>query len=116
IVAEIKAAEDTFKHDNITGTPCPQCNKLMLEVENRQGKMLQCQDRSCNHRRNIYKNTNARCPDCKKRLKLYGEGEGQTFHCICGHSEKLSTFEKRRKKERNTRVSRKDVNKYMRNQ
>src|SRR5699024_1130504 len=48
IVAEIKAAEDTFKHDNITGTPCPQCNKLMLEVENRQGKMLQCQDRSCN--------------------------------------------------------------------
>src|SRR5699024_3696760 len=75
IVTEIKRAEATFKHDNITGTKCPQCDKLMLEIENRHGKMLRCKDRSCNYKKNIYKNTNARCPNCKKKLKLYGEGE-----------------------------------------
>src|SRR5699024_5738708 len=81
IVHDIKQMEATFKHDNVTGTKCPQCDDLMLEVENRHGKMLRCKNRSCNYKKNIYKNTNARCPNCKKRLKLYGEGEGQTFTC-----------------------------------
>lgn len=116
IVQEIKTTDATFKHDNVSGTKCPRCDELMLEVENRQGKMLRCKDRSCNYKRNIYKNTNARCPNCKKRLKLYGEGEGQTFTCTCGHREKLSTFEKRRKKEQHKRVSKKDINKYMKEQ
>lgn len=116
IVHEIKQMDATFKHDNVTGTKCPNCDDLMLEIENRQGKFLRCKNRSCNHRKNIYKNTNARCPNCKKRLKLYGEGEGQTFTCTCGHREKLSTFQKRRKKHQNTRVSKKDVNKYMKKQ
>jgi len=116
IVRDIKSADATFKHDNVTGTKCPRCDGLMLEVENRQGKMLRCKDRSCNYKKNIYKNTNARCPNCKKRLKLYGEGEGQTFTCVCGHREKLSTFNERRKKEQNKRVSKKDVNKYLKKQ
>lgn len=116
IVHEIKGAEATFKHDNLTGSKCPRCDSLMLEVENRQGKMLRCKDRSCNYKKNVYKNTNARCPNCKKRLKLYGEGEGQTFTCVCGHREKLATFQERRKKDQNKRVSKKDINKYMKKQ
>ncbi len=116
IVQDIKQMEATFKHDNVTGTKCPKCEDLMLEIENRQGKFLRCKNRSCNHRRNIYKNTNARCPNCKKRLKLYGEGEGQTFTCTCGHREKMATFEKRRKQQQKSRVSKKDVNKYMKQQ
>ena len=116
IVHDIKQMDATFKHDNVTGTKCPNCDDLMLEIENRQGKFLRCKNRSCNHRKNIYKNTNARCPNCKKRLKLYGEGEGQTFTCTCGHREKLATFQKRRKKHQNTRVSKQDVNKYMKKQ
>lgn len=116
IVQEIKQMDATFKHDNVTGTKCPKCEDLMLEIENRQGKFLRCKNRSCNHRRNIYKNTNARCPNCKKRLKLYGEGEGQIFTCTCGHREKMASFEKRRKQRQNTRVSKKDINKYMKKQ
>ena len=116
IVRDIKNADATFKHDNLTGTKCPRCNSLMLEFENRHGKMLRCQDRSCNYKKNIYKNTNARCPNCRKRMKLYGEGEGQTFTCVCGHREKLSTFQVRREKEKNKRVSKKDINKYMKKQ
>jgi len=116
IVQEIKQMDATFKHDNVTGTKCPKCDDLMLEIENRQGKFLRCKNRSCNHRKNIYKNTNARCPNCKKRLKLFGEGEGQTFTCTCGHREKLATFEKRRKQQQKSRVSKKDVNKYLKQQ
>ncbi|HLR59456.1 MAG TPA: DNA topoisomerase 3 [Pseudogracilibacillus sp.] len=113
IIQHIKGMETTFKHDNITGTHCPKCNKFMLEIENRNGKMLRCQDRACNHKQNVYKNTNARCPNCKKRLKLYGEGDSQMFTCVCGHREKMETFQKRRKKHQKSRVSKQDINKYL---
>src|SRR5699024_11157766 len=79
IIHEIKNAEATFKHDNLTGSKCPQCGGLMLEIENKHGKMLRCKDRSCNYKKNIYKNTNARCPNCKKKMRMFGEGSGKTF-------------------------------------
>lgn len=116
IVQDIKQMDETFKHDNLTGSKCPKCDKLMLEIENKHGKMLQCQDRSCNYKKNIYKNTNARCPNCRKRLKLYGEDEGQRFICTCGHREKLSTFNERKKREQNKRVSKRDIKKYLNKQ
>ncbi|WP_102027110.1 DNA topoisomerase III [Salirhabdus sp. Marseille-P4669] len=116
IVSEIKGRDTKFKHDNITGTKCPECGKLMLEINNKKGKMLVCQDRSCGHRKNVAKKTNARCPNCHKRLELRGEGEGQIFTCSCGHREKLSTFEARKKKEKQGKVSKRDVQKYMKKQ
>lgn len=116
VVQEIKSSDQTFKHDNITGTRCPDCDKMMLEINNRHGKMLVCQDRSCGHKRNVFKRTNARCPNCRKQLELHGQGEGQTFRCRCGHSEKLSTFNKRRQREKKHNVSKKDVNKYLKKQ
>ncbi|MCT1902251.1 DNA topoisomerase III [Oceanobacillus sojae] len=115
-VQEIKASEEKFKHDNMTGTKCPKCGKLMLEVKNKHGRRLVCQDRSCGGKKNIAKYTNARCPNCHKRLELRGEGEGQMFTCSCGHREKLSTFQARKEKEKNQKVSKKDVNKYMKKQ
>src|SRR5690625_747409 len=116
ITNEIKQADAIFKHDNITGTKCPRCDSFMLEIENRHRKMLRCKNRSCNYKKNIYKNTNARCPNCKKRLKLYGEGDGQMLTCTCGHREKLSTFEKRKKTQTYSRASKKSVNQYMKKQ
>ncbi|QDP41760.1 DNA topoisomerase III [Radiobacillus deserti] len=116
VVQEIKASDDKFKHDNITGTKCPECGKLMLEINGRKGRMLVCQDRSCGAKKNIAKKTNARCPNCHKRLELRGEGEGQTFTCSCGHREKLSAFNKRRQKDKHSKVSKKDVQKYMKKQ
>ncbi|MFS0674094.1 DNA topoisomerase III [Ornithinibacillus sp. 179-J 7C1 HS] len=116
IVQEIKGNDSKFKHDNMTGTKCPDCGKLMLEVNNKHGRMLVCQDRSCGHKKNIAKKTNARCPNCHKRLELRGEGEGQMFTCSCGHREKLSTFNKRKEQEKKHKVSKKDVNKYLKKQ
>lgn len=116
IVQEIKTNDSKFKHDNITGTKCPDCGKLMLEVNNKNGRMLVCQDRSCGHKKNIAKRTNARCPNCHKRLELRGEGEGQIFTCSCGHREKLSSFNKRKQHEKKHNVSKRDVNKFLKNQ
>ncbi len=116
IVTEIKSSDETFKHDNMTGTKCPECGKLMLEVKNKHGRMLVCQDRSCGHKKNIAKQTNARCPNCHKRMELRGEGDGQLFVCKCGHREKVSTFNKRRSQEKQHKVSKKDINKYMKDQ
>ena len=56
--------------------------------------------------------TNARCPQCHKKMELVGEGDGQKFICACGYREKLSAFEKR-KKESGGGVSKKDVANYM---
>jgi DNA topoisomerase III len=115
-VQEIKNSNQRFSHDNLTGTKCPDCGNLMLEIKNKHGKKLVCQDRECGHRKNISKKTNARCPNCHKKLNLFGQGEGQKFVCVCGHKEKLSTFNERRKKEKNNKVSKRDVNKYLKTQ
>lgn len=115
IVREIKQSDSKFKHDNLTKNRCPECGKFMLEVNGKRGKMLVCEDRECNTRKTVSQTTNARCPVCHKRLELRGEGEGKTFVCSCGHREKLSTFNKRKSEEKN-KASKKDVNKYLKNQ
>ncbi|HAX72973.1 MAG TPA: DNA topoisomerase III [Firmicutes bacterium] len=115
IVAEIKSSEEKYKHDNLTTTKCPECGKLMLSVNGKRGKMLVCQDRECKTRKVITQTTNARCPQCHKKLELRGEGEGRTFACVCGFREKLSTFEKRKKAQK-TQGSKRDVQKYLREQ
>lgn len=115
-VNEIKNSEKTFRHDNLTGSKCPECGKRMLEVNGKKGKMLVCQDRECGYRKGVSKITNARCPNCHKKLMLYGEGEGQIFVCSCGHKEKLAAFNERRKKENNSKVSKKDVSRYLKDQ
>ena len=115
IVDEIKKSEDKFKHDNLSKTKCPECNKYMLEVKSKKGKMYVCQDRECRGKINISQSTNARCPNCKKKLELKGQGEGRIFTCICGYREKFSSFEKRKKQKKN-RINKKDINKYLINQ
>ena len=116
IVAEIKSSDKKYKHDNISTKSCPDCGKPMLEVNGKKGKMLVCQDRECGHRKNVSRTTNARCPQCKKKLELRGEGAGQIFACKCGYREKLSTFQERRKKESGNKADKRDVQKYMRQQ
>ncbi|MFE3577055.1 DNA topoisomerase III [Lysinibacillus sp. NPDC059133] len=116
IVAEIKGSDKKYKHDNISTKSCPDCGKPMLEVNGKKGKMLVCQDRECGHRKNVSRVTNARCPQCKKKLELRGEGDGQIFVCKCGYREKLSAFEARRKKEGGGKVDKRSVQKYMKQQ
>lgn len=116
IVTEIKGSDKKYKHDNISTKTCPDCGKPMLEVNGKKGKMLVCQDRECGHRKNVSRTTNARCPQCHKKLELRGEGDGQIFVCKCGYREKLSAFEARRKKEGGGKVDKRSVQKYLKQQ
>lgn len=115
LISEIKSANGTFRHDNMTRTKCPECGKFMLEVNGKHGKMLVCQDRECGHRETISRHTNARCPVCHKKMDLIGKGDGQRFVCVCGHKEKLSAFEERKKKE-GKGANKRDVNQYLKKQ
>jgi DNA topoisomerase-3 len=88
----------------------------MLKVNGKHGTMLVCQDRECGHRKNVAKKTNARCPNCHKKLELRGEGDGKIFACVCGHREKLSVFEKRKSQSNQKKASKHDVSKYLKKQ
>ena len=115
IVSAIKASDKKYKHDNISTKSCPDCGKPMLEVNSKKGKMLVCQDRECGHKKNVARLTNARCPQCKKKMELRGEGDGQIFACKCGYREKLSAFEARRKKA-GGKADKRSVQKYLKEQ
>lgn len=115
LITQIKNADGTFRHDNLTRHKCPQCGKLMLEVNGKHGKMLVCQDRECGYRETISRRTNARCPVCHKKMELVGKGDAQRFVCSCGHKEKLSSFQERKKKEGKS-ANKRDVAAYMRKQ
>lgn len=112
-VQTVKNSTEKFKHDNISTKSCPDCGKPMLEVNGKKGKMLVCQDRECGHRKRVSTVTNARCPVCHKKLELRGEGEGQIFVCKCGHREKLSAFQNRKKNSSGKAANKRDVSQYM---
>ena len=50
LVKDIALDNSVYRADNITKTKCPICNKYMLLVNGKRGKMLLCQDRACGHR------------------------------------------------------------------
>ncbi len=113
LVGAVRSSEAKYKHDNMTREPCPECGKYLLEVNGKKGKMLVCQDRECGYRKSISVITNARCPECHKKLEMRGEGEKKAFFCVCGYREKLSDFEKRKE---SAGAGKRDVAKYMQQQ
>ena len=72
----------------------------MLQVQGKKGKMYVCQDRECGHRENISMTTQARCPNCHKKLELFGSGEKRIYVCSCGFREKATTFQARKKEQK----------------
>jgi DNA topoisomerase-3 len=114
LVTEVKAAQGSYRHDNATKERCPDCGRFLLAVTGKKGnKMLVCPDRNCGYRKSLSVLTNARCPNCHKKLELRGEGDKRMFTCVCGYREKLSDFEKRRE---DRGAGKRDVQKYMASQ
>lgn len=112
IVKEIKGSDQVFKHDNVSSEACPECGQKLLIHKSKHGKRLVCPDRNCGYKKNLSKTTNARCPECHKKMELIGEGDKKTFVCKCGHKEKMSSFNKRREAKGN-QMSKREVQKYM---
>lgn len=113
LVSEVKGSDATYKHDNVSREKCPDCGKFLLNVQGKRGKMLVCPDRECGYRRSVTQTTNARCPNCHKKMELRGEGENQLFACVCGYREKLSDFKKRRE---GGSVGKRDVQRFLQSQ
>ena len=110
LVTDVKNSTASYSHDNQTRKPCPDCGKLLLLVKDKRGELLVCPDRECGFRRRTTQITNARCPNCHKKLELWGDGDKQTFACACGYREKLSDFEAKRKRDG---AGKSDVRRYM---
>ncbi|MBE6984485.1 MAG: DNA topoisomerase III [Ruminococcaceae bacterium] len=113
LVNDVKLSEAKYTHDNQTRKACPECGKFLLLVKGKRGEMLVCPDRECGYRKSVTQTTNARCPNCFKKMELRGEGDNQMFACICGYREKLSAFKERRA---TAGAGKRDVQKYLQNQ
>ena len=113
VVNKIKSSEQKYKHDNLTTTECPTCGKFMIKVKTKNGQMLVCQDPKCKTKKNIQRKTNARCPNCKKKMTLFGKGKEAVYRCVCGHTETQTQMDKRMRDKTNGKVSRKEMKKYI---
>lgn len=115
LVKRVAASSETFRHDNLTRTKCPECGKYLLEVKGKRGKMHVCQDRECGYRKAISQLTNARCPKCHKKMELKGEVENKTFFCSCGYKEKLSSFTKKKEGQKG-KINKREIRNYLNKQ
>lgn len=112
LVGTVISSSHVYKHENMTREKCENCGKFLLEVNGKKGKMLVCQDRECGFRKNLSIISNARCPECHKKMEIRGDGEDKSFYCSCGYREKLSAFNKRKRET----VSKRDVRQFLKNQ
>ena len=113
VVSEIKESEQRYKHDNLTTTECPTCGKFMIKVKTKNGQMLVCQDPTCKTKKNVQRKTNARCPNCHKKMTLFGRGKDAVYRCVCGHTESQAQMDKRHKNKKSDKINKKDMKKYM---
>lgn len=113
LVKQVKQSKEKYIHDNTVGKKCPNCAKPLLEVKGKRGILYVCQDRKCGYKETISRFTNTRCPNCHKKLEIRGQGEGQIYVCTtCTFREKLSSFEKKYRKQKE-KVGKRDVQKYL---
>lgn len=112
LVSAVLASSEQFKHDNVTREKCTECGKYLLEVKGKKGKMLVCPDRECGYRKSVTVVSNARCPECHKKMEMRGEGDNKSFYCACGYREKLDAFKKRK----GEHVDKKEITKFLKQQ
>lgn len=115
IVSSVVASDGNYRHDNMTRTRCPMCDKFLLEINGKKGKMLVCQDRECGYKQNLSYVSNARCPQCHKKLNVVGEGEKRIYSCPCGFREKFDRFNKQLEEKRDN-MGKKELQEYMKRQ
>ncbi|MEG2543790.1 MAG: DNA topoisomerase III [Longicatena sp.] len=92
LVTKVQESESVFKHDNMTNKKCPECGHFLLEVNGKRGKLLVCSEPSCSYKQNLTLNSNARCPNCHKKLIVVGEKDKRLYTCVCGFREKFDRF------------------------
>ena len=114
LIKDVKYSTEQYRHDNLTRTKCPVCGKPMLAINGKKGKMLVCQDRECGERIHVSRATNMRCPNCHKRMELFGDGDKKTYVCVCGFREKADALHKKISEQKG--ASKSTVQNYMKKQ
>lgn len=112
LVSEVIKSDEKFRHSNITKERCPICGEPLLEVSGKHGKRLVCRDSDCGYRENLTKITGLRCPECHKKLELFGDGDKRVFICKCGFREKYLSFTKRLSEQKNS-LNKREAARYM---
>jgi len=115
LIVNIKSSTVSYRHDNMTKNRCPSCDKFLLEINGKKGKMLVCPDRECGYRHSLSFLSNARCPTCHKKLEVFGDGERKIYTCKCGFREKFDSFNKRLAENRSD-VSKTEVQSFLQKQ
>ena len=111
VVNGIKNSDRKYKHDNLTTTECPTCGKFMIKVKTKMVRCL-CAKIHLVRRKECTAQTNARCPNCKKKLTLFGKGKEAVYRCVCGHSETQAHMDQRMKSKSSGKVSQRNEKVY----
>jgi DNA topoisomerase-3 len=90
-VSQVVASSKTYKPHNLTSSRCPECDKNLLEVKGKRGRMLVCPDRECGFRKATEPTLSGRrCPQCRKKMEIHDGKAGKYFQCRpCNFIEKL---------------------------
>ena len=112
LVGTVISSSHVYKHENMTRENVKVVVNFFSKSRVRKGKCWFCPDRECGFRKNLSFISNARCPECHKKMEIRGEGDDKSFFCSCGYREKLSAFNKRK----NETVSKREVNQFLKNQ
>ncbi|TYQ16537.1 UNVERIFIED_CONTAM: DNA topoisomerase-3 [Acetivibrio alkalicellulosi] len=112
LVSSVIASSKSYRHDNLTREKCPDCGNFLLDVNGKKGKMLLCSHRECGYRKGVSVISNARCPQCNKKMEIRDGSQEKAFFCPCGYREKLSDFKKRKDEQ----VNKKEVKKFLNQQ
>ncbi len=116
LVNDVKNSDVEYRHDNMTRIPCPLCGKYLLDVKGKRSTMRVCQDRECGYKETVSTQSNARCPNCHKKLVVIGKGDKRLYACnTCGFRERFDRFNKKLS-EKSNKSTRRDVNAYMKKQ
>ncbi len=115
IIDEIINKDIKYRYDNMTSHKCPECGKALLEVKSKNGTYLKCSNQACKYRRNVSRLSNARCPNCHKKMNIIGNDENKFYLCSCGFKEKCLSFNKKIE-EHKKELNRYELNAYLHNQ
>ncbi len=82
LIQQISQSQIEYKPHNLTGSKCPECQGLLMEVKTKRGKSLVCSNRQCQYRRAAENPLlQKRCPQCKKKMELRTGKAGKYAHC-----------------------------------
>lgn len=115
LVEAVQSSEANYRHDNMTQKKCPDCGSNLLQINGKKGKLLACSSPACKYKQNLSFISNARCPNCHKKLNVVGEKDKRLYTCMCGFREKFDRFNETLKKKSN-KVGKQELKAYMKKQ